>query len=130
MLFRLRRKIFHFAPLSGTVTTCRQTLGLSSAVPGEIPCGFAKACVPFAELLRLANRTGEDNGGAWKVSIATPFLLPRINVVKEQAAAGPRLSPAQASSALGWSKRQLASLHALQSAPVTCLQLFQLSNKL
>lgn len=44
--------------------------------------------MPFAELLRLANRTGKDNGGAGKVSIATPFLLPRINVVKEQALKG------------------------------------------
>lgn len=55
--------------------------------------GFARAGVPLAELLRLPNSKGQDNGGPGKVSVAAT-LLPTINLVKEQEAVGPCLSPA------------------------------------
>lgn len=37
--------------------------------------GFAKARMPFAEVLRQASRKDWDNAGTWKVSIAPALLL-------------------------------------------------------
>lgn len=37
--------------------------------------GFAKATMPFAEVLGQANRKGWDNEGMWKVSVAPTLPL-------------------------------------------------------